>query len=289
MSHGAWGHPSSTWCHESWWRVLTKRGPLEKGMQTTSVLLPLGGPMERLANLLIKDKDEERKKQSLHYINDNLLNTPSVAIIQVKKEIEHMLELSRVNFALGMECIYTQDFAKAKELEDREEEIDYINGVISAYLIKLSSKASDYDEVKIGTYYHVINDIERIGDHAYNFLEMSRKMKNEDLAFSAVAISELKRFEAVINEMFALSDKIFMDRKISDLKRLHDLESQTDGLKDELSNGHFERIKTNACKNELSSFHSTLLSELERVADHLTNVGYSIVNPTGDEIQHLQK
>ena len=118
---------------------------------------------------------------------------------------------------------------------------------------------------------------------------MSRKMKNEDLAFSAVAISELKRFEAVINEMFALSDKIFMDRKISDLKRLHDLESQTDGLKDELSNGHFERIKTNACKNELSSFHSTLLSELERVADHLTNVGYSIVNPTGDEIQHLQK
>ena len=70
---------------------------------------------------------------------------------------------------------------------------------------------------------------------------------------------------------------------------LHNLEDQTDVLKEKLSNAHFERIKLKQCKNELSPFHSTLLSELERIADHLTNIGYSIVNPTGDDEVHLQK
>ena len=253
------------------------------------IFIPLASPIEKLAVKMFKDRDAEKMKQSLRFINDNLLNTPSVAIIQVKKEIENMLEMSKINFFLGMETLYTQDFSKGKELEDREETIDYINEFISDYLIKLSAKANLYDEAKIGAYYHVINDIERIGDHAYNFLEMSRKMNSEDLAFSSIAIEELKQFENVIREMFDLSDRLFMERDQNDLKRLHELELETDNMKDALANAHFERIKNNTCKNELSAFHSTLLSELERVADHLTNIGYSIVNPTGDDIKHEKR
>ena len=254
-----------------------------------AIMLPLAGVMEKIANKVIRDRDEEKKKQTLLYINDNLLNTPSVAIIQVKKEIENMLELSKVNFFLGMDCIFTQDLSKAKDIEDREEKIDYINSVISSYLIKLSSKASLYDEAKIGGYYHVINDIERIGDHAYNFLSMAQKMKDEDLDFSSTAKEEFKSFVKIIQDMFFLADKLFMDRNFHDLENLHYLENRTDKLKDELANAHFERIKNQTCKNELSPFHSTLLSELERVADHLTNIGYSIVNPTGDETRHAPK
>lgn len=253
------------------------------------IMLPLTKPIEKFANKVFVDRDEEKKKQSLRYINDNLLNTPSVAIIQVKKEIENMLELSRVNLFLGLDCIYTQDLSKAKEIEDREEKIDYLNSVISAYLIKLSSTASLYDEAKIGGYYHVINDIERIGDHAYNFLEMARKMKEEDLDFSNTAKEEFKRFDAILKDMFVLADKTFMDRNFHDLENLRYLENKTEELKDELSNGHFERIKNQTCNNQLSPFHSSLLSELGRVADHLTNIGYSIVNPTGDEIKHVEK
>ena len=253
------------------------------------ILLPLEKPLEALATKLFRDKDEERKRQSLRYINDALLDSPSVAIIQVKKEIESMLQMARINFNLGMEAIYTLDLSKGKEIEDREETIDFINNALSDYLIKLSSKADLYDEAKIGAYYHVINDIERIGDHAYNFLEMARKLKSEDLEFSDKAKGEFKEFIAVIEKMFDLSDKVFMDRKTVDLNELHDLEEQTDTLKEQFSNAHFQRIKKNECKNELSPFHSTLLSELERVGDHLTNVGYSIVNPTGDLVEHQKK
>ena len=188
-----------------------------------------------------------------------------------------------------MDTIFTLDFTNAKDIEEREEKIDYINEQISIYLIKLSSRANMRDEAHIGAYYHVINDIERIGDHAYNFLQMARSLSDEELAFSDLAKEEFLRFRKVLEEMFALSDKIFMNSSAKDLAKLHDLEGQTDSLKDELSNAHFERIKKNQCKNELSPFHSTLLSEMERVADHLTNVGYSIVSPTGDDIKHTKK
>ena len=254
-----------------------------------AIVLPLTTPIEKISNKIFIDREQEKKKQSLHFINDNLLNTPSVAIIQVKKEIESMLELAKINIYLGLDCIFTQDLSKAKEIEDREETIDFINNEISKYLILLSSKANVEDNEKIGAYYHVINDIERIGDHAYNFLEMSRKLQYEELAFSKTAKKEFESFVDIIREMFAISDKVFMDGQVSDLQKLHELEQKTDVLKDELSEAHFERIKKNECKNELSPFHSTLLSELERVADHLTNIGYSIVNPTGDDIEHNKK
>ena len=252
------------------------------------VFIVLTNPIDKLSQKVFKDKDKEKMKQSLHFINDNLLNTPSVAIIQVKKEIENMYNLAKENFFLGMEIVYSQDFSKAKELEDREEKIDFINNFISDYLIKLSSKAELYDEAKIGGYYHVINDIERIGDHAVNFLETSRRMANEDLSFSDNAKDELKGFVSLLREMFVLSDEIFMDHDKKYLGKLHELETVTDERKVELFNAHFERIKNNKCKHELSAFYSTLLSELERVADHLTNIGYSIVNPTGDDNPHSE-
>ena len=250
------------------------------------VMMPLTTPIEKLANLLFKDKAAEKKKKSLQYINDNLLNTPSVAIIQVKKEITSMLELARKNFALSISCLFSLDLSKNNEIENREEEIDYINIAISDYLIKLSAKASINEEAKIGSYYHVINDIERIGDHAYNFLEMAKKMKDEDLDFSISAKDEFNSFIAILNEMFILADKTFTYHQKDDLKKLHELENETDILKEKLTSNHFERIKKNECNNQLSPFHSTLLSELERIADHLTNIGYSILNPAGDEIAH---
>ena len=252
------------------------------------VFLPLINVTDKLSQKVFKDKDKEKMQQSLHFINDNLLNTPSVAITQVKKEIENMYNLAKENFFLGMEFIYSQDFAKANEMEDREEKIDFINNFISDYLVKLSSKAELYDEGKIGGYYHVINDIERIGDHAINFLETARRMNNEDLTFSDQAKNELNGFVSLLREMFDLADEIFMFQDRKHLSQLHELEALTDERKTELFDAHFERIKNNECKHELSAFYSTLLSELERVADHLTNIGYSIVNPTGDDISHSE-
>ncbi len=254
-----------------------------------AIMLPLITPVEKLANKLFKDREQEKKMQSLHFINNNLLNTPSIAMIQVKKEIESMFQMAKINTFLGLDCIFNKDLSKAKEIENREETIDFINNEISKYLILLSSKANIDDNQRIGSYYHVINDIERIGDHAYNFLEMGRKLQNEELAFSDVAKKEFESFIDILRKMFEVANKAFYDGDSSDLDTLKHLEEETDILKDKLADAHFERIKKNQCKTVLSPFHSNLLSELERVADHLTNIGYSIISPTGDDIAHNKK
>ena len=88
----------------------------------------------------------------------------------------------------------------------------------------------------------------------------------------------------VIEKMFDMAYAIFDNQTRVSLKKLHDLEDQTDELKNKLSKAHYERIQNKTCKMENSPFYTSLVSELERVADHLVNIGYSIVNPTGDDI-----
>ena len=245
--------------------------------------LPFIGPLEKIANKLIKDKEEEKMKTSLKYIDNHLLDTPTVAMMQVKREIINMMHLSYDNLRLGYRRILYQDNSQDKELIETEDKIDYINNAITQFLINLTHNVSLKDEKTLGSFFHVVNDIERIGDHAYNFYESSLKMVDNDLAFSDVAKKEFDSMFDVICQMFDLTFVIFHDKSKESLKKLHDLEDQTDDLKNTLSSAHYERIQKKTCKVENSPFYTTLVSELERVADHLVNIGYSIVNPTGDD------
>ncbi len=246
-------------------------------------LAPFLRPIIKLFEKLIKDKDAEAKKKAIHFIDDRLLNTPGVALEMVRKEVTNMLKESFINYKLGYEEIVHQKFESSKELEEREDAIDYINNTLTDYLIKLSNKVTLKDESSIGSYFHMVNDIERIGDHAVNFHEKAEKMSSDDLKFSDNAKKEFEEMTTVIEEMFNIVITNLETNKFENLQHLHDLEDQTDKLKLTLSDKHFERITNKKCHIELSPFYSTFLSELERVADHLVNIGYAFVHPTGDE------
>jgi len=246
-------------------------------------ILPFVQYFEKLSIKLIKDKEEEKMKQALKYIDKHLLDTPTVALMQAKREIINMMHLAHDNLRLGFNRILEQDNSHDKELIETEDKIDYINNQITDYLIELTHTVSMKDEKMVGSFFHVVNDVERIGDHAYNFYESSIKMVSNDLKFSDIAKQEFKEMFDIIEQMFELSFIIFHDQSIDNLKKLHELEDQTDDLKNKLSTAHYERIQKKMCKMENSPFYTTLVSELERVADHLVNVGYSIVNPVGDD------
>ena len=245
--------------------------------------LPLVKPLEKLANRVIKDKEQEKMRESLKYIDNHLLNTPTIAMMQVKREIINMMRLSYDNLRIGYQRLVNQDATNDKELIETEDKIDYINNEITQFLINLTHNVTLNDEKTLGSYFHVVNDIERIGDHAYNFYDSSLKMVENDLAFSDVAKKEFDSMFDVVCQMFDLTFIIFHDKSKDSLRKLHDLESQTDELKNTLSTAHYERIQNKTCHVENSPFYTTLVSELERVADHLVNIGYSIVNPIGDD------
>ena len=246
-------------------------------------VLPFVQVFEKLSIKLIRDKDEEKMKKALKFIDRRLLETPTIALMQVKREIINMMELAHANLKLGFNRILEQDSSHDKELIETEDKIDYINNQITDYLIELTHTASLKDEKMIGSFFHVVNDVERIGDHAYNFYDSSLKMVSNDLKFSDTAKAEFREMFAVVDQMFELSFAIFRDQTGTYLKKLHDLENETDNLKNKLSSAHYERIQKNMCKMENSPFYTTLVSELERVADHLVNVGYSIDSPVGDD------
>ncbi len=245
--------------------------------------MPLVKPLIKVSERVIKDKDLENKKNLLLYIDDRLLNTPDIAVMEVKNEILHMYNLAMLNFRYGYECLVKGDKTNSASISATESDIDYINSKITEYLISLSNKVSKEDSKVVGSYFHVINDIERIGDHAYNFYDNSKRLEESDLRFSDVAVKEIDVFFDLIMDMSDLTIGIFKNEEYQKLDKLHELEDRSDVLAKELSDNHYKRMTANECNGALSDDFATLISELERVADHLTNIGYSVINPTGDE------
>lgn len=244
--------------------------------------MPLLTPLEKLSYKLIKDKEDVKKQKLLLYIDKRFLDTPEIALTSVKKEIMNMCMMTKTNFVAAYDLLVNENKSDV-DIPSNEEAIDYINAKITEYLIELSNKV-DSDESKIiGSYFHVINDIERIGDHAYNFYQSSLEMEENELHFSNNAKEDIIKFHDLVMKMFILALQIFDNNEKSHLSRLHELEVESDDLSHVLRSNHFKRLANNECDTTTSDQYTTLVSELERVADHLTNIGYSIINPTGDE------
>ncbi len=248
------------------------------------LFIPLVKPLIKLSEKLVKDKEEENKKKQLLYIDDRLLSNPNIALMEAKNEIIHMHNLAMLNFRYGYEYLVKKDKTNVSSIPEIENSVDYINNKITQYLISLSNRVNSEDSKIVGAYFHVINDIERIGDHAYNFYETGKKQEDGDLAFSEKAVNELQHMFDLIMDMNDVTMEIFREEDPSKLSYLHELEERSDALADDLETNHYKRMSANECSGLLSDDFATLVSELERVADHLTNIGYSIINPTGDEI-----
>ena len=249
------------------------------------LLIPVLKPAIKISEIIIKDKKEENVKKIVQYIDSHLLRSPNIAVMQTKREIIHMFELAKENYIFGYNRITEHNVERDNDIINIEEQIDYLNKTITDFLIQLSNEVSDEDSKKVGSYFHVINDIERIGDHAYNFYEVSKNMVDNDLNFSETAKKELNELHEIILQMFDLSTLIFSKNDKEDLKQLHILEEKTDVLSKTMAQNHYDRIRKNDCIPELTPFYSEMITELERIADHLTNIGYSIVDPTGHETE----
>ncbi len=255
---------------------------------TTLLLLPFVKQLVALSKVVIRDKRDVSTTRTLRFVDDHMLAMPSVAMAQVKQEIDYMLHLAEENTKLAFRAMQTGSTQDAAQIEENEAIIDFTNGALTAFLIKLSSaQVNASDEATIGSYFHVLNDLERIGDHAQNFFEITQEMQQKELVYSQVAQDEIRTMCDAVLSMFTIAKDAFENLNRSRLPELTEHENRVDAMKKSLTAQHYTRLAEGSCSVTHSPYYSSTVMGLERVADHLVNVGYSIQNPTGSQKEHL--
>ncbi len=253
---------------------------------TTCVLLPFVSSLVKYSCIVIKDTPKEEQKLALKYIDERLLSMPSVALMQVKKEMDYMFSLAKENILLSFEAMEKEEVKQEENIRRNEKIINFTNSNLTGFLIKLSSLVEESDERIIGSYFHVLNDLERIGDHAENFYEIASEMVGKKISFSPIAKEEIAAMRKKVLEMLEVSLDVFDHLNKTRLSSLTGLENEIDLLKKNLTTSHFSRLAEGKCNMAASPYYSSAVAGLERVADHLINVGYSIVSPVGDQMKN---
>ena len=256
---------------------------------TTCSLLPFVKQLVAFSKGVIREKtDTASTTHSLRFVDDRMLAMPSTAVAQVRQEVGHMMQLAEESTELSFQAMLTESGEWDDKINENESIIDFTNSALTAFLIKLSSEHLDSaNEAVVGSCFHVLNDLERIGDHAVNFAEISQEMRQKGLSYSDQAMSEIRSMCDEVLSMFRIARSAFENADHAILDELTNHENRVDSLKKELTAKHYARLAEGRCSVTHSPYYTSTVAGLERVADHLVNVGYSIKNPTGSQTQHL--
>lgn len=244
---------------------------------TTVVMIPFVKQLVFIVEKIIPKKDEDAE-QSMVYIDERILSTPTVAVGQIRKEIVVMAELAQKNLAFALNGLIEQDLKIGKTVDKNEQKIDFLTKGISSYLVKISGQSlTEHDEREVGSMHHVISDIERIGDHAQNISGYTKELADKKLALTGAAAEELKEMYGAIEKMFPLTVETYQTQKTDRLKEIEELENSVDNMKEVFASHHIARLNKGECTVDSGAVFFNVLTDLERIADHLNNVAFSIL------------
>ena len=258
---------------------------------TTAVLLPFIKLLTKFASAVVREKQSEKdEKPHMYFIDERFLQTPQIAVAQVKREADHMGELAKENLRRAMKAVLTQDVSEREAVDKDEQRINYINKGMTNYLIKLSSQSlSRKDEKFVGSLFHVVSDIERIADYAQNFIEDVQEMIDGGYKFTDDALIELEDMNDKVMAMFDEAMYIFENNAVSKLSDFSAREEEVDMTKRVLGINHIKRLHNGGCSVETGTYFYSLITSLERIADHLTNIAFSIKSPSGSQREAMEK
>ncbi len=231
----------------------------------------------KLVMILVPGEDKQGEGKSLKFLDDRILSTPPIAVAQICKEIERMGDIAIANLTRAMDAFFNKDSSLINEVEQSEDVVNYLNHEITRYMVaaaQLDLPASDVEQ--LGEMFHVVNDLERIGDHAENMAEYANSRIEEEIPFSEDGLAELRDMLDKTVALFKLSMEAFHTRDQHLLPRVLVQEENIDDMEKTLQQSHVDRLTRGACTPRSGMIFSDMLSNLERVADHATNVAFSI-------------
>lgn len=238
------------------------------------ILFPFAGWIVKLTQFLVRGEDQKVEKYELKYISIDKSVSPAVAVLEVTSEIKRMGEIANYNLERSMAALMNGDKNIIDEVFEREHEVDFLSRKITDFLVKINQILPVGESRNIAGYYHVVSDIERIGDHAENIAEFAQTKLNEEIIFSEKGSEELQNMFNVMNKQVKLALEAFTERNEEHLKEIMALEDEVDDLEKQLQKNHVRRMSKNECSPKAAIF-SDLISNFERVSDHATNIAFA--------------
>ena len=246
---------------------------------TVLVMLPLTGSLVALVKRLIPAKPVAKDAAfSLRYVDENMLRTPPVAVLQVKREIVRMADIALSNVDRALEMATQLDFAERALFERREQELNFINRELIAFVVRLSGKSGlgEKDRNYLSGTYRNIRDLERIGDYAENIVEYATALAGSKQQFSDDAKYEISQLKALLHQLYDLAMIAYRDENLAALGKANLVEEEIDDYTQRMEAGHISRMEKGICTPSVGAQYLELSSNAERIADHLINLAKSI-------------
>ncbi len=248
----------------------------------TVILLPFSSLLVKLTQKILPfHEDPEKDKMAVEFIDNRILTTPPMAVLQCEKEVARLSRLVQKNYNRSMIAFFDRDPDSIDKVLDREKVIDYLSKEITDYIVKLNAlDLEERDRQNVAAMYSAIGDLERIGDHAENIVEYTRTVIDENLKFSDVAMGEMKDISDKCRSLMELSFAMFNAQGGSPelIERIIKMEDSVDDCKDDYKQNHIRRMDAGECNAEAGTTFLNMLIDIERVGDHAINVAFAIPN-----------
>lgn len=241
----------------------------------TAVLLPMGGLLEKLVLRLVPEGKQPQREAEL---DERLLATPALALERCRTLIADMASYSMESLRESLNAITAYNQKSAEHIREDEAKTDHYEDIIGSYLVKLSArKIGESDSALAAEYLRLIGDFERIADHSVNILESAEEMQQKGIAFSAAARQEYATMAGAVREVTALAYDSFVSSNVQAARQVEPLEQVIDDLKEEMRTRHIRRMQQGSCGIEAGFIWSDLLTDLERVSDHCSNIACCMI------------
>ena len=242
----------------------------------TAIFLPLSNPLAKLIERLLKEKKNAKKEPFI--LDERLLRVPSVAIAECRNKTVEMCSLARDTLLLSFSNLFSHSAKSDAEILENEEMLDLLEDKLGSYLVPLGAKStSEKDSRTISQMLHCIGDFERLGDHAVNLLKVSREIAEKQISFSESAQNEIKTLMEATEEILNITESAYCNSDLSSASRVEPLEQVIDRLVATVKDHHINRLVTGDCTIELGFVLSDILTNMERISDHCSNIAVALI------------
>ncbi len=254
------------------------------------LLVPFTKQIVKLTGFFVKTEEKKEDGCQLQFIGEKSVFSPTTAVFDATREMERMGQLAITNLERAMNCLITLDEKEIDKVYETEKSIDYLNHEITNYLVKINQTRLPADDARsIGSLFHVVNDIERIGDHAENMADAAKSRIERQVNFSDQAKRELSEMLDMVIKITTYALDMFSTNNQEHMQEILELEDNVDEMERALQESHVQRLTQGACTASAGMMFSDIISGLERVSDHATNIAFSLLDEDPIEQQKEQR